>query len=97
MAIVVVDGQVGLTDGDMEVRNFIFDAVKKKVNLRVLLCVNKCESFQFGDVLAEVGSTALSRFQYVIQQFWRLGLGKPYPVSALHGTGIAELLNKFVA
>ncbi|KAK1937308.1 putative GTP-binding protein engA [Babesia divergens] len=82
VAIVVVDGQVGLTDGDLEVRNFIFDAVKKKDSLRVLLCVNKGESFQFGDVLAE--------------QFWRLGLGRPYPVSALHGTGIAELLNKCV-
>ncbi|CDR97518.1 -GTPase Der [Babesia bigemina] len=83
VAIVVVDGQEGLTEGDLEVRDFVLDALKKRGNLRVLLCVNKCESFHFGDVLAE--------------QFWRLGLGRPYPVSALHGTGLGELLNDCVA
>ncbi|GFE55900.1 ribosome-associated GTPase [Babesia ovis] len=80
VAIVVVDGQAGLTDADMEVRNFVIEATRRNRNLRILLCVNKCESFHFGDVLAE--------------QFWRLGLGQPYPVSALHGTGLAELLNE---
>ncbi|KAK1442463.1 GTPase Der [Babesia gibsoni] len=82
VAIVVVDGQVGVTEGDMEVRNYIFDVTKARKDLKVLLCVNKCETFHFGDVLAE--------------QFWRMGLGQPYPVSAHHGTDIAELLNKCV-
>ncbi|GBE62398.1 ribosome-associated GTPase [Babesia ovata] len=59
VALVVVDGQAGLTDGDLEVRDFVLDAVKKRGDLRVLLCVNKCESFQFGDVLAEVGPHSL--------------------------------------
>ncbi|ORM42299.1 GTPase Der [Babesia sp. Xinjiang] len=83
VAIVVVDGQVGLTDADMEVRDFVINATKRNSSLRILLCVNKCESFHFGDVLAE--------------QFWRLGLGRPYPVSALHGTGLAELLDDCVS
>lgn len=54
MALVVVDGQAGLTDVDFEVRDFVLDAVKRRGDLRVLLCVNKCEAFHFGDVLAEV-------------------------------------------
>ncbi|GIX65092.1 GTP-binding protein engA [Babesia caballi] len=86
VVVVVVDGQVGVTEADLEVRNLILSHVKKKRDLIVLLCVNKCESFHFGDVLAEVRSP----------QFWRLGLGKPYPVSALHGTGLAELLDRCV-
>eukprot|EP00371_Babesia_bovis_P000460 XP_001609107.1 GTP-binding protein engA [Babesia bovis T2Bo] len=78
VAIVIVDGQCGITDADIDVSNFVLNAKKQNAQLRIILCVNKCEAFHFGDVLAE--------------QFWRLGLGKPYPVSAIHGTGLAELL-----
>ena len=26
-------------------------------------------------------------------EFWKLGLGEPYPVSAIHGTGTGDLLD----
>lgn len=32
-----------------------------------------------------------------IDRFWRLGLGEPQPVSAFHGRGVGELLDRIVA
>ncbi|XP_955198.1 GTP-binding protein, putative [Theileria annulata] len=71
----------GLTSMDYEIRDYLFKHNKKKRDLEILLCVNKAESYRRGDILA--------------QEFWKLGLGQPYPVSALHGTGLAELLDKY--
>jgi len=45
----------------------------------VYLAVNKCESETQGIAQA--------------QEFWGLGLGEPYPVSGIHGTGIGDLLD----
>lgn len=44
-----------------------------------LLAVNKCESPEQG-ILQAV-------------EFWELGLGEPYPISAIHGSGTGELLD----
>ncbi|UKJ88770.2 hypothetical protein MACJ_002016 [Theileria orientalis] len=79
--IFVVDGIEGLTTKDIELRDYLFRH-KKKRDFKILLCVNKCESYRRGDMLA--------------QDFWKLGLGQPYPVSALHGSGLAELLDNCV-
>lgn len=48
----------------------------------VLLAVNKCESL-------EEGLTQSA-------QFWELGLGEPYPISAIHGNGTGELLDQLI-
>jgi GTPase len=48
----------------------------------VLLAVNKCESMHQG--LAQAA------------QFWQLGLGEPYPLSAIHGNGTGELLDQLI-
>jgi GTPase len=48
----------------------------------VLLAVNKCESPEQGLVQAA--------------QFWELGLGEPYPISAIHGSGTGELLDELI-
>ncbi|WP_036482751.1 ribosome biogenesis GTPase Der [Myxosarcina sp. GI1] len=45
----------------------------------VLLAVNKCESIERGAIQAA--------------EFWELGLGEPYPISAIHGSGTGELLD----
>jgi GTPase len=45
----------------------------------VLLAVNKCESVEQGAIQAS--------------QYWELGLGEPYPISAIHGNGTGELLD----
>jgi len=50
--------------------------------LPVFLAVNKCESVTQGLTQAA--------------QFWELGLGEPYPISAGHGTGVGDLLDALV-
>jgi GTP-binding protein len=48
----------------------------------VLLAVNKCESPEQGLIQAA--------------EFWELGLGEPYPISAIHGNGTGELLDELI-
>jgi GTP-binding protein len=48
----------------------------------VLLAVNKCESPEQGLIQAA--------------QFWELGLGEPYPISAIHGSGTGDLLDELI-
>jgi len=48
----------------------------------VVLAVNKCESVEQGLIQAA--------------QFWELGLGEPYPVSGIHGSGTGDLLDAVV-
>ena len=49
----------------------------------VLLAVNKCESPEQGLIQAN--------------EFWELGLGEPFPISAIHGNGTGELLDELIA
>jgi len=74
--IVVVDGQTGMTAMDLSIAEFLRKEVANKIP--VVIAVNKCES-----VMTQFTSVA---------EFWNLGLGEPYPVSALHGVGVAEVL-----
>jgi GTPase len=55
------------------------DWLRKNNKVPLYLAVNKCESYTQGISLA--------------QDFWSLGLDEPYPVSAIHGTGLAEILD----
>ncbi|BAY17765.1 GTP binding protein [Nostoc sp. HK-01] len=48
----------------------------------VLLAVNKCESPEQGIIQAA--------------EFWELGLGEPYPISAIHGNGTGDLLDELI-
>ncbi|MGF1498396.1 MAG: ribosome biogenesis GTPase Der [Elainellaceae cyanobacterium] len=48
----------------------------------VLLAVNKCESPEQGLIQAA--------------QFWGLGLGEPYPISSIHGSGTGDLLDRLI-
>lgn len=34
--------------------------------------------------------------EYMASEFWKLGLGEPYPISALHGRGVGDLLDAAV-
>jgi predicted GTPase len=74
--IMVVDGQVGLTRLDDEIAEFLRKDVVKDIPVHI--AVNKCESEITGSVAAA--------------EFWSLGLGEPFSVSALHGVGTADLL-----
>ncbi|MDY7021123.1 MAG: ribosome biogenesis GTPase Der [Cyanobacteriota bacterium] len=48
----------------------------------VILAVNKCESPTAGLIQAA--------------QFWELGLGNPFPISGIHGSGTGELLDELI-
>lgn len=51
----------------------------RQQSVPVFLAVNKCESPEQGLIQAA--------------QFWELGLGEPYPVSGIHGSGTGDLLD----
>jgi GTP-binding protein len=53
---------------------------KNNRKVPLYLAVNKCESHVQGISQA--------------QEFWSLGLGEPYPISAIHGTGVGDMLDE---
>ena len=77
VAIFLVDGQFGLTEGDREIAEWL-----RRQSVPVLLAVNKCESVDMGMAQAA--------------EFWELGLGNPYAISAIHGSGTGELLDDLI-
>ena len=54
----------------------------RQQSVPVVLAVNKCESIEHGFVQAA--------------EFWELGLGEPYPVSGIHGSGTGEMLDALI-
>jgi len=79
--IFVVDGQAGLSPMDLDIADFLRKKVSKYIPIHI--AVNKCESDKTGAIMAA--------------NFWELGLGEPFPVSALHGVGTAELMEQIFA
>ena len=84
VVLLLTDGQTGPTPADHEVAE-ILRRQQKMIDGQpyppVLLVVNKCES------LAERDAAP---------QFYELGLGDPYPISAVHGTDTGDLLDALV-
>ena len=78
LAIFIVDGMQGVTDGDLSIAKWL-----RSSKCKVIIAVNKCESTILGASLAS--------------DFWKLGLGEPFPVSAIHGTGTGDLLDLVIA
>ena len=78
LALVIVDGQQGLTAADQSIAEFL-----RPHRCKSLVAVNKCESPEQG--LAMAG------------EFWSLGLGEPFPISAIHGSGTGDLLDKVIS
>lgn len=81
----VTDAESGVTPADREVAEILRRYQVQRDGQfypPVLLVVNKADS-------------AARRMQAM--QFYELGLGEPYPISALHGTGTGDLLDALVA
>ena len=76
-AVMVVDGQQGITAADESIAEWL-----RSQKVPVLVAVNKCESPQQGLSMAA--------------EFWRLGLGEPFAISSIHGSGTGELLDQLV-
>ncbi len=81
----VNDGDSGVTPSDREVAEILRRSQKKLPDGRfwppIFVVVNKAENVERRTQAAE---------------FYELGLGDPYPVSALHGTGTGDLLDDLV-
>jgi GTP-binding protein len=81
----ITDGSEGITPPDREVAE-ILRRFQETINGQrwppIFVVVNKCENEKLRTSAAE---------------FYELGLGDPYPVSAIHGTGTGDLLDALVA
>ena len=83
--LLLTDGESGVTSPDREVAEILRRYQKKRADGMfwppVFVVVNKCENEE-------------RRMQ--APEFYELGLGDPYPISALHGTGTGDLLDGIV-
>lgn len=77
--IFVVDATVGVSDLDERFAKQILKEVGKDPDQKVLLAVNKVDP---------------RRRDLELWPFEKLGMGEPFPLSALHGQGVMELLEK---
>ncbi len=81
----ITDGSAGVTPPDREVAE-ILRRFQKTVDGKpwppIFVVVNKCENAKMRAGAAE---------------FYELGLGDPFPISAIHGSGTGDLLDAFVA
>jgi len=85
VVMLITDALSGVTPADREVAEILRKYQRKhkgKLYPPVLLVVNKSDS-------------AAARTQAV--QFYELGLGEPYPISAIHGTGTGDMLDALVS
>lgn len=81
----ITDAESGVTPADREVAQILRRYQKErggKLVPPVVLVVNKADS-------------EARRMQAL--QFYELGMGEPYPISALHGTGTGDMLDALVA
>ncbi len=86
VVLFVTDGDTGVTGPDLEVADILRRSQKKLEDGTfwppIFVVVNKTESRERREEAP---------------QFYELGLGEPYPVSAVHGTGTGDLLDALVA
>jgi len=81
----ITDAESGVTSADHEVAQILRkhqQEVDGQVRPPVLLVVNKCEN---------------ETRRMAAVEFYELGLGDPYPISAIHGTGTGDMLDALVA
>jgi len=80
----LVDVENGVTPADQEVAGILRNLQQRragKLGPPVLLIVNRCDNSQRRAQAAE---------------FYRLGMGDPIPISALHGTGTGDMLDELI-
>lgn len=85
LVLFMTDAISGLTPADEEVADILRRSQRRREGKSwppILLVVNKADNAQLRDQAA---------------QFYQLGLGEPFPISAAHGTGTGDLLDALVA
>lgn len=79
VVIFIVDGRQGLTPHDKTITEFLRKSGGSTTGRSVMLVVNKSEGMRYTSVAAD---------------FYELGLGDPYVISAAHGDGVADLVSE---
>jgi len=77
----LVDAISGVTPADIEVANILRKSQKTSNGVTtppIFLVVNKADSYKQRET---------------VNEFYELGLGDPYPISSVHGTGTGDLLD----
>ena len=85
IVLFLVDAISGVTPADVEVAQILRQSQKVVDGVArppIFLVVNKADS---------------SKQRNTVGEFYELGLGDPYPISAVHGTGTGDLLDALVA
>lgn len=85
VVLFIVDAISGVTPADQEVAQILRrnqKMVDGKPTPPVMLVVNKADN---------------ESFRNNASQFYELGMGEPYPISALHGTGTGDMLDALLA
>jgi GTP-binding protein len=85
VVLFLTDAISGVTPADSEVAQILRKnqkIVEGKAVPPIFLVVNKSDS---------------SRQRDLVHEFYELGIGEPYPISAVHGTGMGDLLDDLVA
>jgi GTP-binding protein len=81
----ITDAESGVTPADYEVAQILRKhqhSVDGQLKPPVILVVNKCEN---------------DARRMAAMEFYELGLGEPFPISALHGTGTGDMLDALIA
>jgi len=84
LILFIVDGQAGVTPADHEIAEILRQkqrTIDGKFYPPVILVVNKTES---------------AKTRQNATEFYELGMGDPFAISALHGTGTGDLLDEVV-
>lgn len=85
VVLFLVDAISGVTPADFEVAQILRQSQKVVDGVAsppVLLVVNKADS---------------SRQRDLVNEFFELGLGQPWPISSVHGTGTGDLLDELLS
>lgn len=85
VVLFLVDAISGVTPADFEVAQILRQSqiiVDGVARPPVLLVVNKADS---------------TRQRDLVNEFYELGLGEPWPISAVHGTGTGDLLDELLS
>lgn len=80
----LTDAAAGVTPADLEVAQFL------RSHQRVV------DGKPFPPVMLVVNKTDNANLRQQVPQFYELGIGDPYPISALHGTETGDLLDALV-
>lgn len=88
--------QVDIAIGESAVVIFVVEAGTGVTDLDMLIA-SKLRRKCFDRTILAVNKAESSKVNYEIDSYLSLGLGKPHAISAMHGNGVADLLDEAVA